>query len=91
MFVVLLSTAGSIPTFVSGRAGVSGSGSEILRLIQVLRVVRLVPKSKGLRRMFQTLVAAIPAFANVGSVVLLIYFIFAARARCRRAHLPARD
>ena len=48
----------------------------LLRVFRVARIFRLIPKAKGLRTLFQTLVFSLPALFNVGSVLLLFFFIF---------------
>mmetsp|Transcript_11321 Transcript_11321/g.26831 ORF Transcript_11321/g.26831 Transcript_11321/m.26831 type:complete len:1216 (+) Transcript_11321:1-3648(+) len=48
----------------------------LLRVFRVARIFRLIPKAKGLRTLFQTLVFSLPALINVGSVLLLFFFIF---------------
>jgi len=49
----------------------------LLRIFRVARIFRLIPKAKGLRTLFQTLVYSLPALVNVGSVLFLFFFIFA--------------
>lgn len=65
MTVRLLPTTNSIP------------GLNLLRIFRVARVFRLIPKAKGLRTLFQTLLVSLPALGNVGSVLFLFFFIFA--------------
>lgn len=48
----------------------------LLRVFRVARIFRLIPKAKGLRTLFQTLVFSLPALFNVGSVLILFFFIF---------------
>mmetsp|Transcript_58372 Transcript_58372/g.186072 ORF Transcript_58372/g.186072 Transcript_58372/m.186072 type:complete len:1616 (+) Transcript_58372:485-5332(+) len=49
----------------------------LLRVFRVARIFRLIPKAKGLRTLFQTLMFSLPALVNVGSVLFLFFFIFA--------------
>lgn len=49
----------------------------LLRVFRVARMFRLIPKAKGLRTLFQTLLYSLSALANVGSVLFLFFFIFA--------------
>lgn len=49
----------------------------ILRVFRVARIFRLIPKAKGLRTLFQTLIYSLPALVNVGGVLSLLFFIFA--------------
>jgi hypothetical protein len=48
-----------------------------MRVFRVARIFRLIPKMKGLRTLFQTLLYSLPALSNVGSVLFLFFFIFA--------------
>ncbi|CAG9459996.1 unnamed protein product [Pedinophyceae sp. YPF-701] len=49
----------------------------LLRVFRVARILRLIPKARGLRMLFRTLMYSLPALWNVGSVVFLFFFIFA--------------
>ena len=49
----------------------------ILRVLRVLRIIKVVPKARGLKMMMITLVWCIPALLNVGSVLILVMFIYA--------------
>eukprot|EP00899_Mesostigma_viride_P019380 jgi/Mesvir1/27443/Mv07229-RA.2 len=48
----------------------------LIRVLRVVRIFRLVPRARGLRTLFQTLVFSLPALVNVGSVLSLFFFIF---------------
>ncbi|KAK3250718.1 Caveolin-2 [Cymbomonas tetramitiformis] len=72
--VVLLSIAGAFLTKLSSS---NVPGLSLLRIFRVSRVFRLIPKAKGLRTLFNTLITSLPALGNVGSVLFLFYFIFA--------------
>lgn len=48
-----------------------------LRLGRVLRVLRLMRQFRGTRQLLLTLWSALPALANVGALLLLLFFIFA--------------
>jgi hypothetical protein len=50
---------------------------KIFRIARVLRIVRLGKSISGLRRLIVTLVSSIPALVNVGSLLLLLFFIYA--------------
>ena len=71
--VVVVSCTGAGLTYAAAGAGVA----DVLRTFRVLRVFRLIPNIKGLRSLFTTLVFSLPALLNVGSVLLLVYFMFA--------------
>ena len=49
----------------------------MLRVFRVARVLRLVRRARGLRTLLQTLLFSLPALVNVGSVLVLFFFIFA--------------
>ena len=49
----------------------------VLRVARIGRIFRLIPKAKGLRTLFQTLISSLPALWNVGSMLLLFLFIYA--------------
>ena len=48
----------------------------LLRVLRVARIFRLIPKAKGLRTLFQTLVFSLPALVNITLVLGLFFFIF---------------
>lgn len=72
--VVCLSIVGFIITVATTT---KASYLSLLRVFRVARIFRLIPKAKGLRTLFQTLVLSLPALVNVGSVLFLFFFIFA--------------
>ena len=49
----------------------------ILRLTRLVRVVRVVKSMEGLQRIFLTIYLALPSLVNVGSLLVLLFFIFA--------------
>lgn len=51
--------------------------SRLFRLARVTRVLRLAKSIEGLRKLIMTLWAALPALFNVGSLLLLLFFIYA--------------
>jgi len=51
-------------------------GTNALRVARVARVLRLVKKARGLYRLFQTLIFALPQLVNVSIFLLLVLFIF---------------
>ena len=46
------------------------------RVFRVARIVRVARSASDLRRMFQTIIISIPALANVGSLLFLLFFIY---------------
>jgi Ca2+-binding EF-hand superfamily protein len=49
----------------------------ILRVFRIARVIRLVRVSRGLRKLFATLILSLTSLINVGSLLLLVYFVYA--------------
>ena len=49
----------------------------MLRILRVTRIVRLVRSQKGLRSLLATLLLSVPSLANVGSMLLLLFFVYA--------------
>jgi len=72
--VVCLSVVGFT---ISVTSDFSPTYLNLLRVFRVARIFRLIPKAKGLRTLFQTLLYSLPALGNVGSVLFLFFFIFA--------------
>ena len=54
----------------------SASFVRLIRLFRVSRMFRLIKSLKGLKSLFQTLLVSLPAFWNVGALVLLLFFIY---------------
>jgi len=73
LVIVCVSMVGVIASYVS--TAKTGFLS-VLRVLRVTRVFRLIPKAKALRKLFSTLIAIIPACANVTGVLLLFYFVY---------------
>ena len=63
----------------------------IFRACRVARALRLARGFAGMRRLFDTLLVTLPGFANVGGLLLLFIFIFAAvrGASVRRGFVAA--
>ena len=49
----------------------------LLRVLRVARMFRLMRANKDLLNMFKTLVFSLPSIANVATVLLLLYFVYA--------------
>eukprot|EP00968_Pinguiococcus_pyrenoidosus_P016025 scaffold1505_cov256-Pinguiococcus_pyrenoidosus.AAC.25 len=54
-----------------------GPVASVVRIFRVGRVFRLIRSAKNLRKLFNTLISAVPVCANVFSVVALVFFIAA--------------
>uniref|UniRef100_A0A7S3DJI7 Calcium-channel protein CCH1 n=1 Tax=Palpitomonas bilix TaxID=652834 RepID=A0A7S3DJI7_9EUKA len=71
-FVVVL---GSIPSFIP--LGEKAQVTQILRVFRIARLLKLVRTLKGLRRLFETLLFSLPSIVNIGSLLMLLFFIYA--------------
>ncbi len=59
--------------FLCSRQSVSG----VFRIFRVLRISKLVKYSHETQRLLQTLYLSLPSVLNVGTLVLLLFFIYA--------------
>lgn len=50
---------------------------KLLRLLRISRMFKLVRGFKGIKSLFATLVISLPAFWNVGALILLLFFVYA--------------
>ena len=57
--------------------GEYGALASLIRLMRVIRLFRLVKGIKSLRVMFNTIAATLPSIANIGALLLLLFFIYA--------------
>jgi hypothetical protein len=53
-----------------------GPGYNALRVLRVARVLRLVKRAKGLRRLFDSLMFALPPLMNISLLLVLTLFVF---------------
>ena len=60
----------------SGIVGNIGSSTSVIRAFRIGRLLRLIKRAKSLMLIFETLIKALPALANVGSLLCLVLFIF---------------
>jgi hypothetical protein len=49
----------------------------VIRILRVCRVLRLLKKAKRLYIIFNSFIHTIPAFVNVGSLIMIMIYIFA--------------
>ena len=59
---------------------IDASFLRVFRIFRILRIFRLVRRFKGLNALIQTLVFSFPALYNVGTLLFLLYFMFAVTA-----------
>ena len=55
----------------------AGVGANVVRVFRVARVFRLIKRAKQLNDLFNTLIASTPSLWNIGSLVFVLFFIFA--------------
>jgi hypothetical protein len=48
----------------------------VLRVLRIARLFRIVKTSKGLRRLFYTMITSLPSLVDVGSLLLLLLFVY---------------
>ena len=68
-FCVVITLTG----YISGTGGMAS----VLRVLRLARVFRLVRKLKGLRMLFNTLIASLPGLINIGALLFLLCFVYA--------------
>jgi hypothetical protein len=79
MFLVCASVV-DLTLEVVGSSGMGGFNPTILRVLRIFRVarlLRLVRRAKGIRLLLATLASSLPSLCNVGSLLLLLLFVFA--------------
>ena len=69
VIVVLSLTSLEVSTF--------NFNASLLRVFRIARLFRMIKVSKGLSQLFKTLVSSIPSLVNVGTLLLLLLFIYA--------------
>jgi hypothetical protein len=53
-----------------------GSFASTMRVVRVVRVLKLVKHAKGLQRMFNTVLFALPSLGNVMMLLLVVFYLF---------------
>jgi hypothetical protein len=54
-----------------------GSSTLVVRAFRISKILRLIKKSKSLRHIFKTFIASLKPITNIGSLLLLILYIYA--------------
>ena len=65
-FVIVVLTIFSVILEKSGIVGTIGSSTSVIRAFRIGRLLRLIKRAKSLMLIFETLIKALPALANVG-------------------------
>lgn len=73
--IVLASLIGVFVLLTGGSQG--GFNPSILRVFRGLRIIRLIKRAKNLRLLIRTLQLSLPAFFNVGGLMLLLFIVYA--------------
>ncbi len=55
----------------------AGVGANVVRVFRIARAFRLIKRAKALNALFQTLVLSLPSLWNIGSLLFVLFFIFA--------------
>jgi hypothetical protein len=53
-----------------------GSAATVIRSFRIARVFKMIRRYKSMRKIFNTLVAAIPSLVNVGSLLVLLLLLY---------------
>lgn len=78
-FIVLVADISILFEFVHANTGNSSviTVLTIIKAIRIMRVFRLIKTNKNLSVLVDSLIVILPSIANVGSLILLMFFIFA--------------
>eukprot|EP00644_Phytophthora_capsici_P000129 jgi/Phyca11/539928/estExt2_Genewise1Plus.C_PHYCAscaffold_40231 len=76
-FVVVLGTLFGVVYQMFGGSSV-GTAASTVRCFRVGRLFRLVHSAPSLRQLFNTLLITLPSLANIGGLLFLVFFIYAA-------------
>ncbi|KAA6417024.1 MAG: voltage-gated ion channel superfamily, partial [Trebouxia sp. A1-2] len=56
---------------------IAAHGSQkLLRLLRIARIIKLIKGFKGLKALLTTLIISLPAFYNVGALLMLVFFMY---------------
>ena len=86
--VVCSSNAFSIIGFFVSQ---TGPISSVIRLVRVCRLFKLIKRVKNLRLLFNTLIVSIPSIINIGTLLLLLFFIYAVIGMQLFSFIPNND
>ena len=76
-FVVFGTDVGILISILSNTSTLA-TAVTIIRAFRIMRVVRLIKASKNLKVISQTLVYIVPSLVNIGILIFLLFFIYAA-------------
>jgi voltage-dependent calcium channel L type alpha-1D len=75
-FFIVLLTIGSVFVSINTSLNVGGA-TTIVRTFRVTRIFRLIKRAKSLKLVFNTFIMTLPALGNVGSLLLLLLYLYA--------------
>lgn len=76
-FMIVAITTTELAFNLFAEQGGTIPGATVLRVFRIARIFRLLAKFKGLTNLFLAIVQALPTIMNVGTVLFLVYFIYA--------------
>eukprot|EP01083_Nonionella_stella_P278331 946520_1 len=74
-FVIVIISVGSFA--LEAQIGTKSFDFTVFRVFRILRIFRLVKRYAGLKRLVQTIIIALPSMANIGCLLLLLFFMYA--------------
>lgn len=76
--IIILTLAGMVVTFADKNNSYNiGPHLSIIRSFRIARLLQLFKRNKNLKTTFQTFIISFPGMTNIGSLILLIIFIYA--------------
>ena len=89
-FIIVLGTNGGILLRIITGVNI-GSVASIVRMCRIGRLFRLINSAKSLRVLFNTMLSSIPSLLNIGSLLFLLFFIYAIMGVQLFAHIMMHD
>eukprot|EP00045_Choanoeca_perplexa_P001967 m.22459 g.22459 ORF g.22459 m.22459 type:complete len:1360 (+) comp11254_c0_seq3:204-4283(+) len=74
--IVIVGILGLLVDLLASSVGINTTVLRVLRLFRIVRILRLVKRAQGLKRLLTTLILSGPALVNIGTLLLLVIFIF---------------
>lgn len=74
--IVVAAWFGMIIDMVNLKSFIDPSILRCFRVFRVARILRIIQMAKGIRRLLYTLVCSLPALMNIGTLLLLIIYIY---------------
>ena len=90
-FDLIVVCSSNIFTIVGLFLSQTGPLSSVIRLVRVCRLFKLIKRVKNLRLLFNTLIVSIPSIVNIGTLLLLLFFIYAVIGMQLFSFIPDND